>query len=104
MVFVRFLNADLAWSTPPEIFASSNLVERGFCRRCGTPLSYREIEGANISVTLGSLDDPDAVSPPEVSFSTARRAGWLDRLATLPTQEADLTTDSAFVSHQGGSD
>ena len=73
MVFVRFLNADLAWSTPPEIFASSNLVERGFCRRCGTPLSYREIERANISVTLGSLDDPDAVSPPEVSFP--RRAG-----------------------------
>jgi len=37
-------------------------VRRGFCNNCGTPLTYRWGEHEP-SLTIGSLDDPDAVLP-----------------------------------------
>ena len=102
MVFVRFAIQKVTWSTQPETFASSNVVERGFCKDCGTPLTYRQIDGPNISLTLNSLDDPDAVRPPEVSLVTERKAEWLSRLDRLPTDGWDLTANPDFVSHQTG--
>jgi hypothetical protein len=39
------------------------LVERQFCAAWGTPLTYNLIEGPNISVTIGSLGDPEAARP-----------------------------------------
>ena len=44
-------------------FSSSDIAERGFCAQCGTPLTYRGLSADRISVTLGSLDDPNAVEP-----------------------------------------
>ena len=44
-------------------FPSSDIAERGFCARCGTPLTYRGLGADRISVTLGSLDDPNEVEP-----------------------------------------
>ena len=44
-------------------FSSSDIAERGFCARCGTPLTYRELGSDRVSVTLGSLDEPGAVAP-----------------------------------------
>ena len=100
MIFVRFPIQKVTWSTQPEAFASSNVVERGFCKDCGTPLTYRQIDGPNVSLTLNSLDDPDAVRPPEVSLVTERKAEWLSRLDRLPTDGWDLTATPDFVSHQ----
>ena len=55
----------LRWSgAPPAEFASSPGVTRSFCARCGTPLAYRsEASPGTLDLTLGSLDDPDAVAP-----------------------------------------
>ena len=36
MAFVRFSADQVHWSKPPDIFKSSNMVERGFCAACGT--------------------------------------------------------------------
>jgi len=46
----------------PSEFRSSQQVHRGFCAYCGTPLSYRWVDHQP-SLTIGSLDDPDAVMP-----------------------------------------
>ena len=100
MVFVRFPTQKVTWFTQPETFASSNVVERGFCKDCGTPLTYRQIDGPNISLTLNSLDNPDAARPPEVSLVTERKAEWLSRLDRLPTDDWDLTANPDFVSFQ----
>ena len=86
MAFVRFPAAQLHWSRPPATFASSATVERGFCRDCGTPLSYRQVDGPNVSVTIHSLDDPGLVAP-EMSFSVGTRTDWCLRLAGLPPAE-----------------
>ncbi len=43
---------------------SSPGVTRGFCRDCGTSLTYRNAARANeIDVALGTLDDPAALKP-----------------------------------------
>ena len=53
--------ADLAWTRGrPGTFDSSELVERGFCRDCGTPLFFRYRNRDRISVSIGSLDEPGA--------------------------------------------
>jgi hypothetical protein len=58
-------------------FASSDIAERGFCAECGTPLTYRGIGKDRISVTLGSLDDPEAVEP-ETQLGVESRLRWLE--------------------------
>jgi hypothetical protein len=64
-------------------FASSDIAERGFCARCGTPLTYRGIGKDRISVTLGSLDDPDAVEP-ETQLGVESRLRWLTPALSAP--------------------
>jgi hypothetical protein len=99
MAFVRFSADRVEWSTQPDIFASSNLVKRGFCSKCGTPLSYRQTSGPNISLTLNSLDDPEAVRP-EMKFSAIMEVSWCCLLADLPGKEMDVTNAPGFVNYQ----
>jgi hypothetical protein len=103
MAFVRFPAAQVAWSIPPDLFASSNLVERGFCRNCGTPLSYQQIGGPNISLTINSLDDPESVRP-EMRFSAVTAVSWCGSLSTLPAREMDVAATAGFINHQRQAD
>ena len=100
MVFVRFPAKKMRWSVQPETFASSNFVERGFCKACGTPLTYRLIDSPNVSVTLNSLDDPTAAPAPDVSVMTEQKAPWLPNLNGMQHDEWDLTTKPSFTSYQ----
>ena len=99
MAFVRFPAHQVHWSKLPDTFASSNLVERGFCRDCGTPLSYRQVRGPNISLTINSLDDPESVRP-ELRFSAHMEVSWCSSLSSLPTREMDITDAAGFVNYQ----
>jgi len=48
----------------PAAYRSSPPVERTFCARCGTPLTYRhDGRAGEIDITIGSLDQPDRVAP-----------------------------------------
>jgi hypothetical protein len=68
----------------PAIFRSSVHAERGFCSDCGTPLTFRYLEGDDhISVSLGSLDHPESVMPIRAN-STESAMPWLAELAVLP--------------------
>jgi hypothetical protein len=64
-------------------FASSDIAERGFCAQCGTPLTYRGLGTDRISVTLGSLDDPQAVEP-ETQLGVESRLRWLGSGLSAP--------------------
>jgi hypothetical protein len=99
MAFVRFRADQVSWTTPPETFASSNMVERGFCSACGTPLTYHVIGGAYLSVTLNSLDDPSAVEP-EFVFTPQAKPAWLDRLDELTPEAMDFEDKPELVSCQ----
>jgi hypothetical protein len=76
--------ADLAWERgTPGVFKSSQLAERGFCRDCGTPLSFRYVDRDRISVSLGSLDDPARVVPAK-QFGLESRLPFVAAIAGLP--------------------
>jgi len=75
---------DFAWTRGrPGAFRSSEVIERDFCRDCGTPLTYRLLDGDRISITIGSLDDPDRVHP-EKQYGIEGVQPDFRRLATLP--------------------
>jgi hypothetical protein len=78
--------ADLTWTRgQPGIFRSSEAVERGFCRDCGTPLTYRVVESNRISVSIGSLDDPARVKP-ESQDGVEGRLPAFETLHRLPEE------------------
>jgi hypothetical protein len=75
---------DFAWvKGAPGIFKSSELVERGFCRDCGTPLTFRYLAEPKIDVSIGSLDDP-SIAKPEIQYGMEGRLAWLGELDVLP--------------------
>ncbi|QRG05294.1 GFA family protein [Xanthobacter dioxanivorans] len=47
----------------PATYASSPGVVRAFCGTCGSPILFDMAAEAAVDVTLGTLDDPDAVRP-----------------------------------------
>jgi hypothetical protein len=99
MAFVRFPSQQVEWSNPPATFVSSSIAERGFCKDCGTSLSYRNMNGENISLTIHSLDNPSAVHP-EMSFSPEVAASWCFTLADLPNAEIDPSDLPDFQNYQ----
>ncbi len=74
----------------PALFDSSSVASRGFCRDCGTPLTYqaRSIDSDRIEITLGSLDDPNRAAP-QSQFGIESRVRWLDSLPGLPASPTD---------------
>ncbi|MFG1344517.1 GFA family protein [Xanthobacter autotrophicus DSM 431] len=47
----------------PRAYASSPGVERRFCGACGSPIVFDMAREAQVDVTVGTLDAPDAVRP-----------------------------------------
>ena len=80
----------LIWTRgAPKVFASSAIAERGFCAQCGTPLTFRYIKRNRISVTIGSLDDPTAVTP-AIQYGVESKLPWLDSaVASLAHKTSD---------------
>jgi hypothetical protein len=64
-------------------FRSSEKVQRGFCKDCGTPLTYEPLDRGSISVSIGSLDNHSAM-PPEIQFGIEAREPWFNNLHELP--------------------
>ncbi len=82
----------LEWTRgKPATFASSNKVSRGFCVKCGTPLTYDW--GGDPEIALGSLDNPE-IAPPTVQVNIADRLSFHGALSNLPISD---TPDSEEV-------
>jgi len=104
MAFARVKKSALRWSRgKPASFRSSSLVERHFCAACGTPLTYNFIDSPHVSVSAGSLDDPEAIRP-ELQYSVERTLSWFPTVTRLPGKRLEefITPDLAvrFVSYQ----
>jgi hypothetical protein len=90
--------ADLVWTKgKPGRFRSSDLVERGFCRDCGTPLFFRYLAKDRISVSIGSLDEPGRVKPVSQYGSESRLPAFFE-LAGLPEEPTE--PELRPISHQ----
>jgi hypothetical protein len=101
--FAEIENGDFGWTRgKPAAFRSSSIAERDFCRDCGTPLSFRRIDGARMIMT-GTFDRPDRLIPIR-QYGTESRLGWVVAIANLPSQTTLQNYGSenvgGIVSHQ----
>lgn len=84
--------ATLTWTRgQPTRFASSNLVERGFCNQCGTPLTYEAPDG--VALAAGAFDTP-ALFPPRIQYGVEGRLPFVDALHALPTRRTEQDAES----------
>lgn len=79
----------------PGWFQSSNKVRRGFCRDCGTPLTY-EYGTRHISFAVGALDQPRAAILRE-QLASPERVADLQALADLPEHPTDEPRAAAHL-------
>jgi hypothetical protein len=83
-------------------FMSSDQAERGFCRNCGTPLTFRYVDRVRISVSIGSLDEPARVKPKQ-QVGIEARMPWFAQLCTLPGELTTEDDDPAMAAAIAGS-
>lgn len=95
--------ANLTWTRgTPAHFKSSNFVSRGFCDKCGTPLTYDAPDG--VALAIGAFDHPEHVVP-VIQFGIEGKLPYTDKIPTLPTRHTleDIVAApflDKLVSHQ----
>jgi hypothetical protein len=85
-LFGALVSADLAHLTwtrgQPSLFRSSPKVKRGFCAKCGTPLTYHHPGG--VELAIGAFDQPERLEP-QVQVNHDKRLPWIDQLLEKPS-------------------
>ena len=78
---------NFAWTRgQPAFFASSNLAQRAFCEKCGTPLSFKyDTATARIYTTIGSLDHPEDAQLVK-QYGIESRLSWVKFCAGVPEE------------------
>jgi hypothetical protein len=100
--------ANIVWTKGAlSLFRSSSIATRGFCERCGTPLTFAyDRAHARLYVTIGSLDRPEDVVL-ERQFGVESRLPWVSFCEQVPdevTGEADPDFFASMVDLQGKPD
>ena len=85
-------DAELTWTRGAlKHFQSSNLVKRGFCADCGTPLTYEAPVGG-VALAIGAFDHPELIKP-TIQYGTEARIDWLSDLDGLSSCRTDEDED-----------
>ena len=86
----------LEWTRgQPAFFASSNLAKRGYCKDCGTPLTFSyDLPEARIYVTIGSLDDPERAAI-EIQYGIESKLSWVRFCEDVPGERTGATPETA---------
>ncbi|WP_296584292.1 GFA family protein [Xanthobacter sp.] len=81
-------------SGTPAVFESSPGVARRFCGNCGSPIVFDMVRESDVDVTIGTLDDPDRVTPTHhIWFSSALHMAE-DLGEGLPHYDGERPSDS----------
>jgi hypothetical protein len=81
--------AAVSWTAAePDRYRSSPIASRGFCRACGTPLTYEGDGSAHLDLTVGSFDEPGRFRPTSHAGVESRHDAWLDTRG-LPGKRTD---------------
>lgn len=92
IAFRNVARADVTWTTQePDRYRSSPIAHRGFCRECGTPLTFEFSDGEspNLDLTVGSFDDPGRFRPTHHFAIESRHEPWLDTTGLPGTRSED---------------
>jgi hypothetical protein len=74
--YMNLRKTEVEWQSAPAYYASSKIARRGFCSRCGTPMSFEFLDSERMDLSVGSLDDPSLVKPSEHFAVESRLAAW----------------------------
>ena len=86
--WATFDTDQVEWTGTLSERRSSERALRGFCAQCGTQLSFRRVgDTTELDLTLGSLDDPNAIAPRDHTY-TRSQVSWLHISDGLPRFEA----------------
>ena len=66
------------WEREPDYYASSPIARRGYCRECGTSLSFEFPDSENVDVTIGSFDEPGRFRPKHPFGAESMHRPWLN--------------------------
>lgn len=81
--------AHVTWDIEPDEYASSTIARRGYCRDCGTPLTFRYVEDSDkIDLTVGSFDQPGRFRPISHFGAESLHEAWLNT-SGLPRMRSD---------------
>lgn len=85
LAFVHFPVDAFTWiSGEPQRYRSSRYAERGFCPECGSTLCmHEEVLENRVQVTLGSLDEPECITPDDHVW-TEDQISWFSIEDGLP--------------------
>ena len=76
----------------PSYFQSSINIDRGFCARCGTPLTYRQPDG--LEIAIGAFDDRTDLEP-QIQVNHQFRLPWVEKIFDKPVHN-----DANYYSRQ----
>jgi hypothetical protein len=63
-VFCKTQKRDVTWENgEPAYYRSSKIARRGFCRECGTPLTFEYLDDGETHLAVGTLDEPGRLRP-----------------------------------------
>ncbi|MEJ2031396.1 MAG: GFA family protein [Maritimibacter sp.] len=90
---VNTKGTDFEWTRgTPKAFQSSNVVKRGFCADCGTPLYYDAPDG--LAMAVGAFDHPEQLKP-VIQFGVEGKISWCDELPALPARVTEEDLEAA---------
>ena len=62
--WVGFNDEQVRWSSEPSFYASSEGVRRGYCAKCGTPLTYASDKWpGETHFLIGVMEKPESYTP-----------------------------------------
>ncbi|MDP3659288.1 GFA family protein [Phenylobacterium sp.] len=96
--FVTVQRDDLTWTrAEPQRFQSSNIVRRGFCAACGTPLTFETDRSTDLSIF--AFDRVGEITP-VIQLEPERSPAWVAHVAGLPVVVAPTGHFDRIISHQ----
>ncbi|MHA6719531.1 GFA family protein [Sphingomonas sp. RS6] len=81
IAFKGVRKADVSWTREPDLYASSPIANRGFCRDCGTPISFAFPDSETMDLTVGSFDEPGRFQPRHHYAVESIHEQWVDTRA-----------------------
>ena len=84
----RFLSGEPVW------YWSSDLVRRGFCGKCGSPIAYQRDDAELIATQIGTLDHPEKYEL-QAHFYTDTKIPWVDIQSHLPDKTTEMPSYKA---------
>ena len=89
---------NFAWTAgEPGRFRSSEDGERGFCRDCGTPLTFDFLPGGRMTFGIATLDDPSLADPPTRNIGTESKFPWVDDIGAMDGKTTEENSGVAYA-------